>query len=205
MDIKNIKNKLLKFLNSQFIVYFILFTFGLILTHNKYSPVRIIISLIFLNVFSHFIHVMVHIDSITSFFHLYFHHNHELNENIYFKTLSLFIETFVNIFGNFLIIYFIQKIIGIEYIPNIILFYYGFIYVTVHIINYSLFHATKTHVLHHESNDNDNKKICNYGPDIVDHILGTNCDDKFENMDHIIPNILMSYLITYYVYKPKLF
>ena len=26
------------------------------------------------------------------------------------------------------------------------------------------------------------KKYCNYGPDPIDHIMNTNCDDKWEDM-----------------------
>ena len=59
--------------------------------------------------------------------------------------------------------------------------------------------------MHHESTASMEKKTCNYGPDLVDHVFNTNCKEKFENYNHIIPNTLMSFLITYYLYKPELF
>ena len=80
--------------------------------------------------------------------------------------------------------------------------YYGFIYVSVHIINYSLFHASPEHVIHH--NSSNSSKIYNFGPDLIDHIFYTNYSNTFENYNHIIPNILMAFLVTYYFYKPNI-
>jgi hypothetical protein len=90
-------------------------------------------------------------------------------------------------------------------VPEIIIFYYGFLYTTVHIINYSIFHTANEHVLHHDTTDDNTVKTCNYGPDLMDKIFETNYSNKFENYNHIIPNIMMSFLITYYFYKPTLF
>ena len=103
----------------------------------------------------------------------------------------------------FVIFYFIQKLLNIDFVPNIIIVYYALIYVSVHIINYSVFHLAKSHVIHHETTTEE-KKTCNYGPDFADHLFGTNYDDNFENYNHIIPNILMAFLITYYLYKPQI-
>ena len=57
-----------------------------------------------------------------------------------------------------------------------------------------------------QSTDENKESACNYGPDFIDHLFNTKCDkNTFENYNHIIPNILISFLLTYYLYKPELF
>ena len=95
---------------------------------------------------------------------------------------------------------------NIDIVPNILIFYYGFIYVTAHNINYSIYHTSEQHVIHHKTTDDDTVKTLNYGPDLADHIFNTSYyKNKFEDYVHIIPNILLSFLVTYYYYKPQLF
>jgi hypothetical protein len=78
--------------------------------------------------------------------------------------------------------------------------FYGLLYISVHIINYSIFHTSEKHIKHHITS---NKTLSpqNYGPDFIDHIFGTNSDEEFENYNHILPNILISFIITYYIYE----
>ncbi len=64
-------------------------------------------------------------------------------------------------------------------------------------INYSLFHLGKAHRLHHTTK----KNTCNYGPDIIDKIMNTSCTNNYEDLNHIIPNYVVSYLITCGIFK----
>jgi hypothetical protein len=102
----------------------------------------------------------------------------------------------------FVCLYIIQNILDFHLVPDIIIFYYGFFYVTVHNINYTIFHASESHVIHHSTIDN---KTYNYGPDVLDHLFNTAYTNDFENYNHILPNILVAFLVTYYIYKPKLY
>jgi len=132
-----------------------------------------------------------------------FHHNVEENKTKFINAVEWLIELFVNIMF-FVLFYFIQTFLRIDFVPEIIIFYFGFIYVTIHVINYSLFNISQKHVIHHTSY-NKNTKLYNYGPDFVDHLFATNSSAEFENYDHLIPNGLISFLITYYLYNPKIF
>ena len=154
---------------------------------------------------SYFIHKLLHYLPNIINLHLNAHHNSDENPNILYKFLNLSIELFTNIMF-FVIFYFIQKILKINFVPEIVIFYYGFIYVSIHIINYSIFHVSKTHVLLHETASKIEKnKTCNYGPDLADHAFKTNCNNNVENYNHILPNILMAFLLPYYFYKPQIF
>lgn len=195
------KNSFLKFIYFQHIVLFIAFNFIFVLTYKKYSPIVITISIILLCLYAYFYHVIAHKIPKQFNVHTLFHHNHKDNQNYINFIVNLIIETFFNVFM-FYIVFKLQQILNINYIPNIIILFIGLLYTSIHIINYSIFHLDEAHVLHHSSAEN---KTCNYGIDTLDHIFGTSCNNKYENICHFIPNILLTFLITYYVYKPKLF
>jgi sterol desaturase/sphingolipid hydroxylase (fatty acid hydroxylase superfamily) len=199
------KSHLPDFLNKQFIPLFCLFVFACLLTYKKYSPVYTAVCILVLFNYSYFIHIAFHHFPDIINLHVNHHHNVEENKSIINKILNILLETGTNIIF-FLIFYYFQKIMNLHLVPNIIIFYYGFIYVTTHNINYSIYHTAEQHVLHHKTTDNAAVKTCNYGPDLADHIYNTNYyKNTFENYIHIIPNILMSFLISYYLYKPELF
>ena len=199
------KTHLPDFLNKQFIPNFVFFVFAFLLTHKKYSPISVVFAISIIFVYSYFIHIAFHnLPNIINI-HINQHHNNEINKNIINRILNLLLEFVTNIFF-FVLFYYFQNLLNIHLVPNIIIFYYGFVYVTVHNINYSIYHTAEQHVLHHKTTDNADVKTYNYGPDLADHIFNTNYyKNKFENYTHIIPNILLSFLITYYLYKPVLF
>ena len=126
-----------------------------------------------------------------------FHHDHHEKQSYLEKYANLFIECLSNILF-FVLFYYLQWFLSIDYVPTIIIFYYGFIYTSIHIVNYSLLNASSSHVEHHEN------KVCNFGPDLLDHLFSTNCDKTIENYNHIIPNILVSFIVTYLVFRPNI-
>ena len=199
------KTHLPDFLNKQFIPNFCFYVFAFLLTHKKYSPISVGFAISIIFVYSYFIHIAFHnLPNIINI-HINQHHNNEINKNIINRILNLLLEFVTNIFF-FVLFYYFQNLLNIHLVPNIIIFYYGFVYITVHNINYSLFHASEEHIIHHKTSDNYEIPTCNYGPDLVDHIFNTNYSKTtFENYNHIIPNILLSFLVTYYYYKPQLF
>jgi len=126
-----------------------------------------------------------------------YHHDKEKNKETFWWIVNLFIELTANILF-FVIFYLCQSLLNIKYIPAMLIFYYGFIYVSVHIVNYSIFHTSTEHVIHHKTS---NRTVAyNYGPDLLDHLFQTNYSNKFENYNNIIPNILIAFIITYYAY-----
>ena len=199
------KDKLPSVFYNQFLPNFNLLVFCILLTYKTYSPLLIGVSLFILYFYSYFVHRLFHsLPSIINF-HTNLHHNKLFNSTKIKKILNLFLELFTNVLF-FVIFYYVQKILfNHNYIPEIVIFYYGFIYTTVHIINYSIIHTSPAHTLHHTTSEQLYTKCCNYGPDLVDHIFNTNYNNEIENYNHIIPNTILSFLITYYIYKPKLF
>ena len=180
------KNNIKDFFKNQFLISIILIIIGIYLTKKKISPLYTIISLILLYFYSYFAHITFHLLPEIINPHL-LHHVKKIN-----IILNLSIEIATNVFF-FIFLYAFQKLINITIIPNILILYYGIIYVSIHIVNYSIF-ENKTHENHHKNN------MYNYGPDTMDHIFKTNFDNTWEDYVHILPNILFSYIIcSYYV------
>jgi len=191
------KNYLPGFFRHQFIIFLLIYTFLVLLTYKKYPPIQIGLGLVIIFTYSYFIHIIFHNLPSSINIHLLFHHNKNIKIN---KYINILIETLTNILF-FYIFYFLQKASKINFVPNIIIIYYGIIYITIHNINYSIFHLADNHILHHNSKN----KACNFGPDLLDHVFNTSCNNKYENYDPIIINTLFAFLITYYLYKPTLF
>ena len=180
------KHNMRNFLSNQFLPAVILIITGVFLVRKYISPLYSSIAIIGLYFYSYFIHIFFHLIPENISPH-YIHHN---NDKIS-RGLNLMIETLTDTVF-FVMLYFFQKIIKIEIFPNILILYYGIIYVSVHIINFSIF-GNKNHKKHHKKNHE--LRYCNYGPDSIDHLLGSNCDNNWENQLHFLPNIVISYLI----------
>ena len=191
------KNSMEKFFRNHFLSYTLITTFAILLNRPK-SPFITFFSVFFISLYSYFVHRIIHIIPNKYNLHLLFHHNF-IN-----RTINLIIETVINI-GFFVSFYFIKNFLHLNFIDNIIIFYIGVVYITMHIINYSLFNISESHIKHHKSEETLNKKTCNYGPDVFDQIFNTNCDNKFENFEHIISNIIFAYFLTCIVFKKYVF
>lgn len=201
IDILN-KTNLNKYFTYHFLGYLIFFIFALLLVPDK-SPLISLLSLIIMAFYVYFIHVAFH--NIPKNFnpHLLFHHDaddktHNLWYNYMRRCFSFLVETFVNIMF-FVIFYLIKESLNLKFIENILIFYFCIVYTSTHMINYSLFHLGGAHKLHH----NTKKNVCNYGPDIIDKIMNTSCSNNYEDLNHIIPNCVISYLITCGVFKKQ--
>ena len=84
------------------------------------------------------------------------------------------------------LIYLVQKISKFDFIPLPLLLYLYIISITINIFN--------------GKRPNKNLKNCNYGPDTLDHLFGTSCNNKFLNYSIYIPNIIISFIIISYFY-----
>jgi sterol desaturase/sphingolipid hydroxylase (fatty acid hydroxylase superfamily) len=201
-DIFN-KTKLNKYFTYHFLGYLIFFTFGVLLVPNK-SPLITFLSVFILAFYVYFIHVLFH--NIPKSFnpHLMFHHdNHNKTNNSWYDYIHLWInfivETIINIMF-FVIFYLIKEFLNLSFIENIVIFYFCLVYTSTHMINYSLFHLGGVHRLHHSREKNN----CNYGPDIIDKIMNTSCTNNYEDLNHIIPNSVVSYLLTSGIFKQNI-
>ena len=188
------KRDIREFLINQFMPAVLIITVGMYLVKGKISPPYALFSIIGLYYYSYFIHMFFHIlpENINPH---YLHHNNKKMSRVF----NLLIETLTNILF-FLILYVFQRIIRYDVFPNILILYYALIYISVHIINFSLF-KIESHTKHHNKQNNT---YCNYGPDSIDHFLNTNCDEKWENQIHYLPNILISYIVCSYLFNSKI-
>jgi hypothetical protein len=223
-------NYLLNYCNKQLPIILTYFLLGCYVTLYTHHPLHSILSMSFLNFYSYFIHYGCHL--LPEEINLHAKYHHVVHSDWWEKMGHLAIETAVNI-GFFAILYGLQLLLQMEVIPTSLLFYYGTIYVSIHIINYSLCHASPKHVIHHltsvsvakpepepETKDETDRSTTtsatttptptcttpatkNYGPDIIDHLFGTNDDETFEDFNHMIPNILVAFFLTWYLFTPR--
>jgi hypothetical protein len=199
IDILN-KRNLNNYFKHHFLGYFIFFIFGVLLARDK-SPLITLLSVMIIAFYVYLIHVLFHNIPKSLNPHLLFHHdNHSERHDSWYEYINIWInfivETIINIMF-FVTFYFFKESLGLKFIENIIIFYFGLVYTSTHMINYSLFHTGGAHRLHHTTKN----KTCNYGPDIIDKIMNTSCTNNYEDLNHIIPNCVVSYFITCGIFK----
>ena len=180
-DIKNL-------LSKQFFVGFTYFVLALFLVPKNISPLYTLFCIFFMQFYSYIIHVLFHIIPYVRETHLVHHEG-----KIISKELDLIYETLLNIFF-FGLLYFFQELTNIKIVPKILIIYIGLVYTSGHIINYSIFKVNDIHEKHHLKEDNIYKY--NFGPDIIDHIMGTSYNNEYEDLRHVYPNLLLSYFFT---------
>lgn len=196
------KDSIISFFSNQFIPYTIYYIFALILCRSE-TPFVVYVNLCIITLWVYFIHRTFHHIPFKINLHLKYHHTHNKDEikNGNYKMIRLrnsIIETLVNV-GFFVSLYFIKKYFNLTIIKDILILYVGFIYVTVHNINYSIYHLSRIHVNHHRY------KNCNFGPDVYDHLFGTSKDKEFEDMNHILLNTIVGFILALILFKPKIF
>jgi len=86
----------------------------------------------------------------------------------------------------------LQYVTGVWIIPPTIVLFVVFAFTNLHILWYSTV-KTETHSAHHK----DPTK--NFGPSFVDHLIGTNATEKYEDMNQFVPFVLMSALVLHFV------
>ena len=148
---------------------------------------------VFMFLWAYWIHRLWHSLPYTGVFyylnpHLSIHHAEEKHLP---RWLDIAIEALQNLFW-FVPLYILQECTQIHIVPPSIIWFGALVYASLHLVNYTLFTFDK-HVAQHKDPN------VNFGPDILDHIFGTNSDPTFELMHHFIPNALASYLLIRYI------
>jgi hypothetical protein len=185
-----------KRLEQAIYAYMPMLTLAGICTHlleYKYTPpLQLVLASSFVWYWAYGIHRLHHHLPSTGIFsylnpHMAIHHSHVTLP----RWLELTVETLHNIFWFFLL-YLLQEYTNIHIAPTSIVVLSMLVYSSVHVINYSIFGSEK-HRRQHENPD------VNFGPDFLDHVFGTNSDEEFEDMNHFIPNFLVSTFLIYYL------
>jgi hypothetical protein len=160
----------------------------------KTTPLlQIYVGTLFIWIWVYFIHRLHHNIPSTGIFyylnpHISFHH---AEVKTIPKWLDLTIETLQNIMW-FVPLYLLQEFTDIHIVPTNIILLSMLVYVSVHIVNYSMLGSDK-HARQHKNPHS------NYGPDFLDHMFGTNSDDTFEDMIGFIPNTILACLFILYI------
>jgi len=169
-------------MNSSYIIIQLASALAIFIIGFPYlSFPQIILQGTMMQAFQYFSHRFVHILPKNSFiFHTFLHHGKYFQSRL----LELFIETVGEMISYIAIPIGLQYLFGVELIHPLIIIFTSLVYISVHIINYSIF-GSDTHSRHHKD------PSVNFGPDFYDHIFGTNYDSTYENMHPMYINIII--------------
>lgn len=177
----------------NFIPYMIIFT-CLSILNPLLNPCLLVLYISILFLFVYWVHRFTHYNetSILNYFncinfHYLFHHDPDC---ILPRSLQLFIECCGNIFFTYFL-----PFICFPFIPHSIILFYAIVYTTTHIVNYSILHNSKFHILHHEADKDKTINYTNFSPDICDFMFGTKNNDIWDDTHLTIPNILVAFII----------
>jgi len=157
----------------------------------EYTLTNAIIQSIFILIWSYTGHVFAHMISTDWPFnilnpHVYLHHKKSVDLP---RWLELIIEAIVNFFGFFIFII-IQNIFNFKIFSTSLLLGAAFLYITIHILDYSII-GKEDHKLHHT------KTFCNYDPEIFDTLFNTRCEPEkpYTNMIVEVPHALFAVVL----------
>lgn len=168
--------------------------FAYILTHPC-DPLFLLSGIVCMPLWLYWSHRLLHLiprDSLILLpvFHIWGHHGSP--KPIPNRTLELIAETvWESFFWIFLPIW-LQRVTGFHFIPTSIVLLTSFMWISIHIVNYSMF-VSETHSRHHANT------TINYGPDVIDHIFGTNYDETHEDTTAYIFNEIGSAVAVLYL------
>ena len=120
--------------------------------------------------------------------HIQIHHNHALELP---RWLSLVSEAIVNFFG-FTILLLFEWLIGVKFLSTWIVLASAFLYICIHILDYSIW-PNSEHQLHHGKAD------CNYGPQFMDVLMETRCNPEkpYDDFTVKIPHAVVSFALAF--------
>jgi len=118
--------------------------------------------------------------------HWIFHHQ---PLKILDRRVELLLET-VNDLVMSLIVLWLQGMTGIWIIPTSVILFYAIWYTSVHIVNYSII-GSPVHRNHHKNVGT------NFGPDVLDHLFGTNHEPEKEDIIYLAPNLVIAFGIVF--------
>ena len=159
--------------------------FAYLLTHPC-DPLFFLSGIVFMPLWLYLSHRALHLiptDSISLYpvFHIWGHHG--TPKPLPNRTLELIAETVWEIFFWVFLPIWIQRVTGFHFIPTSIVLLSSFMWISIHMINYSIV-GSETHSRHHAD------VTVNYGPDIIDHLFGTNYDHTHEDTTYYVFNAM---------------
>ena len=105
------------------------------------------------------------------------------------RWFELFLETMTDMSMS-LSFLLLQYMTGIWIVPVSIILFFGIWFTSVHIVNYSII-GSQVHRDHHKNVGT------NFGPDVIDHMFGTNHEPVREDLIPLSPNIIFAFAVTF--------
>lgn len=118
--------------------------------------------------------------------HIRYHHQ---NDKEISRPLELFFEFLTDTAMNLSVVP-LQWLLGITIIPLPCVLLFTLTYSSIHIINYSMF-GSEFHKRHHITMDK------NFAPDAMDHIIGTNFNEEYEDLNPTCLNLIVCTFLLY--------
>ena len=169
---------------------FLMWVWALILVYPDRGFIDATFGIIFVYFWVYFVHRVLHHIPLAVNTHMQFHHAGP-DEKPLPRWLELVFETVTDAGMNMSLLL-LQWLVGYHLVHPLIIVFFTLTYVSIHIINYSII-GSQTHRTHHLVLDK------NFGPDTIDHIVGTNFDESFEDMTPLIFNGAVAFVIVGYI------
>jgi sterol desaturase/sphingolipid hydroxylase (fatty acid hydroxylase superfamily) len=144
-----------------------------------------------MHIWVYWIHRCLHLiptDGIIGFLNTHLRFHHQTDKPIG-RELELFFELLIDLAMNLLLLL-IQWSIGYYVVPVPVIVLFAISYTSVHLINYSIV-GNQVHRRHHETFDK------NFGPDVSDHLFGTNYNEDVEDISYLSLNAMWTSLVLY--------
>jgi len=110
-------------------------------------------------------------------FHIWGHHG--VPKPVSNRTVELIAETAWEAFFWIVVPLWLQWVTGIHLIPTSLVLLTSLMWISIHVIQYSIL-GSDTHSRHHKDTR------VNYGPDVLDHLFGTNYDETHEDTTYAV-------------------
>jgi len=186
--IKLIFRKIIKHYSLAFLVIWI---GGMLLKDPDTHWLQVAFGMFFMHAWVYFVHRGLHLlpkwgplEPMNT--HMFFHHQEEKPLP---RPLELFFEFFTDTGMNLLILP-VQMLLGFTIVPLPCVLLFAFAYTSIHIVNYSMF-GSVFHKRHHLT------LVKNFAPDAMDHIVGTNYNDEFEDLVPFSLNVIVCTALLY--------
>lgn len=182
-----------KIVKHYSLAFFVIWLGAMILKSPDTHWLHISFAMFFMHAWVYFIHRGVHLipkwgplEYLNT--HMNFHHQEEKPLP---RSLELFFEFLTDMGMNLLIIP-VQNLIGITIVPLPCVLLFTLAYTSIHIVNYSMF-GSVFHKRHHLT------MVKNFAPDAMDHIVGTNYNEEYEDLVPMSLNVVICTWILYLV------
>ena len=181
----NLFEKILRYYGLAFVVFWL---GAMLLAAPETHWITTSFGVLAVHAWVYFVHRALHYIPEWTMINTHMKYHHQEQKTIP-RHLELFYETITDTTMNMLLLV-VQRLAGITIIPTSIILLFTLSYMSIHIINYSIF-GSVFHRRHHETMNK------NFAPDAMDHIFGTNYNDEFEDLNPTCLNVFGSMALLY--------